>query len=254
MKQRKEKGVVFDATSVQAIMAGRKTVFRMAVRQKYDNTVLEMKTDKYGTRLIEIEQDIEGVTFGKREDGRTWRKIRGYIEPEPPYRRGDVLYVKEAWKVLAFWGGETPGCKVSYRAGGEDKNCPYITRLSAKNPGWHPALQMPKEAARIWVLVTDVRVEKLHDMTDEDALMEGAEGVPCDCLKIGRPYNGCPDCMNTGWQEPPLLDFMYGWDSKVKKNEEQKKGWEANPWVWVFTFKVIDPDKTRKGGKNNGRD
>ena len=93
---------------------------------------------------------------------------------------------------------------------------------------------MPKEAARIWLKVKDVRAERIKDMTDKDALNEGAQGVKCDHAGLGA--YGCTDCMNTGWLEPPILEFIGIWDSTIKKSDIDRYGWDANPWVWVIEF------------------
>lgn len=86
--------------------------------------------------------------------------------------------------------------------------------------------------------VTNVRVERLKDMTDKDALKEGAQGVKCDHADLGA--YGCTDCMNTGWIEPPTVEFMYIWDSTIKKSDLDSYGWDANPWVWVIEFERCD--------------
>ena len=93
---------------------------------------------------------------------------------------------------------------------------------------------MPKEAARIFLKVTDVRVERLQDITEEQALKEGFIGIPCTHENVGE--HGCTDCMNTGWLEPPQLEFMYTWDSTIKKADLNKYGWLANPYVFVIEF------------------
>lgn len=224
------KPILFNTDMVRAILDGRKTVTRRVVKLKYDNTHHEIKTDKYGTRLIEIQDDVEGETFGSREDGTTWRKIRPYIEPKAYYNKGDILYVRETWGE-----GYEEGTYI-YKADDKLANLPEFKESSKLI--YHPSIHMPKEAARVFLKVTNVRVERLKDMTDKDALKEGAQGVKCDHAGLGA--YGCTDCMNTGWLEPPTVEFMYVWDSIIKKSDLDRYGWDANPWVWVIEFERIE--------------
>ena len=91
------------------------------------------------------------------------------------------------------------------------------------NVKWHPSIHMPKEAARIWFKVTDVKVERLQDITEEQAIKEGIT-----CFKYD---------VNTGKEESAALDwFPIFWDSTVKKSDSDCYGWDANPWVWVIGF------------------
>ena len=83
--------ILFNTEMVQAILKNRKTVTRRVVKYKYSNTEMKMRTDKYGTQLIEIQRDIEGETRGKNPDGTTWHKVLPYIEKNSPYKKGDVL-------------------------------------------------------------------------------------------------------------------------------------------------------------------
>ena len=140
---------------------------------------------------------------------------------KPPYNADDILYVRETWSPVFV----VPR-RYLYKVG-----CKEAENLPIK---WHPSIHMPKEAARIWLKVKDVRVERIKDMTDKDALNEGAQGVKCDHAGLG-PY-GCTDCMNTGWLEPPILEFIGIWDSTIKKSDIDRYGWDANPWAWVIEF------------------
>lgn len=165
-----------------------------------------------------------------------------------PYQPCDILYVRETWEhfeCCCCEGDEHGNCYREPQQSVLNKSCGcYMYRATDEIYGdarWHPSIHMPKEAARIWLKVTDVRVERLKDMTDNDALKEGAEGVRCDHAGLGA--YGCTDCMNTGWLEPPLLEFMGIWDSTIKKSDLDRYGWYANPWVWVIEFERCEKPK-----------
>lgn len=240
------KPILFNTDMVRAILDGRKTVTRRCVKYKYSNTEMKMRTDKYGTRLIEIQKDIEGETHGKNPDGTTWHKLLGYIEPKPPYKKGNYLYVRETWQECCRNTIHSPLIhdKYCFKASldsslyGCIEECGQICK-------WRPSIHMPKEVARIFLRVTDVRVERLRDITDEQAIKEGFEGEPCSCVNgeyiFGR-YS-CTDCMGTGWIESPWVGFMETWNSTIKKSDLDRYGWDANPWVFVIAFERIGKDE-----------
>ena len=148
-----------------------------------------------------------------------------------PYQRGDILYVRETWcrygKLDDFDHVIDGTEKYYYLADGANPT-PYNCFLVQRNgydeykdtPVWHPSIHMPKEAARIWLKVTDVRVERLQDMTDDDAEAEG-------CFDYTSTALGFPDV----------------WDSTIKKSDLDRYGWDANPWVWVIEFERCDKPK-----------
>lgn len=156
------------------------------------------------------------------------------LDERPPYQVGDILYVRETWR--KYHG------KYYYKA----DECPdydnYLTNKLPCAPKWHPSIHMPKETARIWLKVTDVRVDRLRNITYEDAIKEGCKGIPCEHhgYTVGGGMCGCTDCMNTGWLEPPTLEFMDLWNSTIKKQDIDSYGWDANPWVWVIEFERIE--------------
>lgn len=162
----------------------------------------------------------------------------GYGEKffKSPCQPGDILYVRETWK-------KAPNGYYYY----EDWQKDDIADVTK----WCPSIHMPKEAARIWLKVTDVRVEQLQEITEKQAL---SEGVPDDLdYPISKVY--CPRCrgegligalsQNLGFMEVDCPDcdtavkrFKNLWNSTIKKFD--RYGWNANPWVWVIGFELCE--------------
>lgn len=92
---------------------------------------------------------------------------------------------------------------------------------------WRPSIHMPKEAARIFLRVKDVRIERLNDMQEDDAIAEGFpdRGVDADS---------------------PLERFSVLWDKTIKREQIREYGWYANPWVWVIEFEKISKEEAMK--------
>lgn len=198
--------ILFNTEMVQAILYGLKTCTRLLVK------FLPGENPKW---------------TGYVKDG--LMLYNGKNEPcirEAPYQPGDIMYVRETWGE-----GYEEGTYI-YKADDKLANLPAFKESSKIL--YHPSIHMPKEAARIWLKVTDVRVERLQDITYNGALREGAQGIRCDHVALGE--HGCTDCMNTGWIEPPVVEFMQIWDSTIKKSDIDRYGWDANPWVWVVEF------------------
>ena len=213
--------ILFNTDMVRAILDGRKTVTRRVVRYKYNNTEMKMRTDKYGTRLIEIQKDIEGETHGKNPDGSTWHKLLPYIEKNPPYKKGDILYVRETYCPNYFDFVAQSGNKHGYKADYDSA----ILSSDIPEPKWIPSIHMPKEAARIWLRVTDVGAERLRDMDKRDAVKEGIN-TRC-CVNLAHA----------------LTKFKKLWDSTIRRSDTGLYGWKSNPWVWVIEFERCEkPD------------
>lgn len=142
----------------------------------------------------------------------------------PPYQPGDILYVRETFIQAAahiFW----------YKA--DDK--PWMS----KDLLWKPSIHMPKEAARIWLKVTDVRVERLQEMKPVDVIKEGAYPDCWDCLNTYEE-SGSQCCYGTEEQcsqcDGVMMEWEKLWNSTIKKSDLDCYGWNANPWVWVIEF------------------
>ena len=233
------KPILFNTEMVRAILDGRKTVTRRVIKLKYDNTHIEIRNSKYGKEVIEIQNDVEGETYGTNTDGIHWRKLLGYIEKCPPYKIGDILYVRETWANCNIASPE----KYLYKAVYDLSIYPYCNWM------WHPSIHMPKEAARIFLKVTNVRVERLQDITEEGVCKEGAEPL-ISCKYEHTIYyldGGMEACFNTGCcSYCPALEETYAelfgklvWNETIKTIDKNIYGWDANPWVWVIEFERV---------------
>lgn len=199
----KVKPILFNTEMVRAILDGRKTCTRRVLKWPYEVYEVNGMVVKHKGKNTVLEY---------------------------PYLPGDILYVRETFAWCPCWdcGMDTEqgactdhiyhsekkeyGCYM-YRASCEDNEYPSADT-------WHPSMHMPKEAARIWLKITDVHVERLQDITSEQIRKEGAE--------VEEPYilNG----------EEKRYAFANLWNSTIKKSDINLYGWDANPFVWVIEF------------------
>lgn len=133
-----------------------------------------------------------------------------------PYQTGDILYVRETWGYPIALNSDK---KYVFRAD-------EVAESGFKNDShiWHPSIHMPKGAARIWLKVTDVRVERLQEITEVGIQKEGVEVDPKECA-------GKFDFISE-----LFLLFQRLWDSTIKKAALDTYGWDANPYVFVIEF------------------
>lgn len=196
------KPILFNTEMVRAILEGRKTVTRRVIKPRY-------RDDEYGWTVCinSYTHLVDDVAYTDGE-GACTRSMK------PSYQVGDILYIRETWR-------EYNG-KYFFKANEPKEYDDYKT-----SPKWKPSIHMPKEAARIFLKVTDVRVEKLQDITPKQA---GNEGVSWETDNSGQFRR---------WQ------FHKLWDSTINKKDLDEYGWNANPWVWVIEF-----ERFEKGGEN----
>lgn len=143
-----------------------------------------------------------------------WDDGHGY-KMRQPYKPGDILYVKETWDETY-----NPTTGYAYKA-----SCNEDALHLFK---WHSPLFMPRSAARIWLMVKDVRCEKLQEITPHDAWLEGC--------RIGNSFpweDHIPDLQ----QMCRDIAFLGVWNNINDKNGYH---WSANPWVWVITFERME--------------
>ena len=187
--------ILFNTEMVRAILDGRKSCTRRLVRKSIENKYQEY--DEWVSAVI-----IPGSTYLREKE---------FYEKYPPYQLGDILYVRETWCGLPVnEAGHFRGHPIYYyRADGD-------LRPEGWGGAWNPSIHMPKEAARIWLRVTNVRVERLQDI-----------GY-MDCIHEGTPYKQI--------ERDIIKGFLNLWDSTIKKSDLDRYGWYANPFVWVIEF------------------
>lgn len=153
----------------------------------------------------------------------------------PPYQPGHILYVRETWHKYIKRVGKGESCRFAefygYRAS--------VANSEDADEPWRPSIHMPKEAARIWLKVTDVKVERLQEMKPVDVIKEGAYPDCWDCLNTYEE-SGSQCCYGTEEQcsqcDGVMMEWEKLWNSTIKKSDLDCYGWNANPWVWVIEF------------------
>lgn len=197
--------ILFNTEMVRAILEGKKTETRRLLKPQptySPNDGFSWKGAAYGT---DLPPTIKGASYNFRRAA--------------PYQPGDILYVRETWQYLYELDGneqiiEGTG-RYYYAATDQIPFNTYVdsSGISHEKTPWKPSIHMPKDAARIFLKVTDIRLEHLQDIDDNGVVAEG--------LQIGDPFDEL-------------------WNSTIKKADRDRYGWEANPWVWVIKFKKLE--------------
>lgn len=205
------KPILINAEMVRAILDGRKTCTR---------------------RLVRFLPGENPQWTGYIRDG--LMLYNGKNEPcirKAPYQPGDTLYVRETWGYpIALNSDKQYVFRADEVAESGFKNDSHI---------WHPSIHMPKEAARIWLKVMNVRVERLQEMKPVDVIKEGAYPDCWDCLNTyGESGSQC--CYGTEEQcsqcDEVMMEWEKLWTSTIKKSDLDSYGWNANPYVWIIEF------------------
>lgn len=214
-----DRPILFNGAMVRAILAGKKTQTRRALR---DQAPVDLGASMHGAHLRrqpmfdKVANRVVGTSL---------------VDVRCPFGRpGDRLWVRETWGVGSRpdpFGGYDG---IEYRADeellalGDDLPChkvdtPDGVDLCDYRSGWKPSIHMPRWASRLMLEVTDVRVERLQAITTADAEAEGAIAWTKEC----------PSRVGAG----PLIAFRTLWDSTGGD-------WAANPWVWVVGFRIAE--------------
>lgn len=220
------KPILFNTEMVRAILDGRKSCTRRIVKRFIPNDA------KWGYTAFTPKGCI--LCRGTFADGYGEKLFKLPCEPS------DILYIRETWERFECWnceGDKNGKCPKEPQKSVLDKTCGcYMYRASDEISGdakWHPSIHMPKEAARIWLKVTDVRVERLQDIDIDEIRNEGLLSAAVHC----------------GDMEIALKEWEILWNSTIKKSDLDRYGWDANPYVWVIEFERCEkpPECILKG-------
>ncbi len=218
------KPILFNTEMVRAILDGSKSVTRRVVKpQPETDDDIIYKNQKCEKWFISPDNNCFPET-----------------EVKPPCYPGDILYVRETWAFDTGNPGDEDGTGYfAYKADVEKSPTGH----------WHPSTHMPEEAARIFLRVTNVKVEKLQKISIEEVRAEGVKRKPGGC-KCAWRTEGCKEkpCPNRDafedlqWRYP----FSILWDKSIRKADRPRYGWAADPWVWVIGFEQISNEEAMK--------
>lgn len=222
------KPILFNTEMVHAILEGRKTVTRRVVKPQPPATALVRNRNRNTWDWAFWEDNDEGHLM------------------KPPYHPGDILYVRETWAKMECMecSEDADDCESAVERDGLTIFCNgdmYVYRATDLLPSgykWRPSIHMPREATRLFLRVTDVRVERLQDITPEQAMAEGV----IDPSPSRRPYIRYEE---VGQIELYAKNKVFPdiWNSTIKPADHALYGWDANPWVWVIEFERCEKPK-----------
>lgn len=206
------KPILFNTEMVRAILDGRKSCTRRICKDANDCTVPDMDFYDSDKRTYAVHNYVDKEQKDKLS----------IAERTCPICPGDILYVRETWCALPVneVGHIRGHSTYYYRADGD-------LRPSGWRGKWRPSMHMPKEAARIWLKVTDVRVERLQEITIDGIRNEGISSM----------------AVHSGDMEIALKEWELLWNSTIKKSDLDRYGWDASPWVWVIEFDRCEKPK-----------
>ena len=216
-KQIKERGIIFNGEMVRAILDGRKTQTRRILSPR------QLKMIDVASSIGECYPLVCGI---QHENSQSY-----YREWCPFGKVGDRLWVREAFRVHSR---ATDVATLAYKASEQQSWTQQVARVpielctkQVSPEAWTPSIHMPRWASRITLEITDIRVERLNDISQEDAQAEGME------LTGWRPTYSDPD--SGGEVQTPYDNFAELWESIYGQ-----ESWQSNPFVWVVEFRRVE--------------
>jgi hypothetical protein len=213
----KERPIIMSAESVRAILDGRKTQTRRLIKS--------VRCRRSGQITEFGESDTNGYDFHYRNRWAQWNDVSNekMVNRCPYGIIGDRLWVREAFATVE--------CN---RA----KACAYKEKYENASVKWKSPIYMPRWASRLTLEITDIKVERLQDMRQRDAIAEGV--TPLDKIVKGsdvvHPVGAIPKDVELVGNDY-LGAYKTLWNSI---NAKRGYSWESNPWVWVISFRVVN--------------
>ena len=199
------KPILFNTDMVRAILSGQKTVTRRLPSKR-----IRDKWDEYDEWANTVGK-VDGIANVRHNE-------KSFYEQYPPYAIGDVLYVRETWRSVRFKKPAT-AIPADFTEVGYEYRADNYKFSDGHKVKWKPSIHMPKEAARIFLKVTSVRMERLQE------IMCDPPGPHNQVVLEGCTY-GC--------------DFIATWNHTIPKKDVAIYGWDANPLVWVIEFEQME--------------
>lgn len=231
--------ILMSGPMVRAVLEGRKTQTRRVLKPQPDKRCGGFQfvgTDTKTGRPMFESRDLDGNGYAGFPAG------PNFVTPYPRigFGAGDLLYVRETWAPLdALQTGNDPGTTVElhgcfFRAEDPDVG-EHIDR-------WRPSIHMPKELARIWLEVTEVRIQRLQEISDADAIAEGAQRFPD--VPLGEFTRNRKPAPRWSMESPVttdhcLLTARYAFGNFWNKLADESSRWDASPWVAAYTYKRV---------------
>ena len=221
-----ERGMIFNAEMVRALLSGRKTQTRR---------IMKVQPESNQLGLLLITDSTKHSDIGKyhwAESNATGNHVRSKLFLCPFGAVGDRIWVREGFFPAPLEMQSEPPRKtmwnIAYRDGMQmEKLAPAEYNPTIYNyERWTPSIHMPRWASRILLEITDVRVERLNAISQADAIAEGAP-----------PSHPSIDCVS---QEYGFPDFSRSWFGQTWQHIYGEESWNANPWVWVISFERIE--------------
>lgn len=220
-----DRPILFSGAMVRALLVGRKTQTRRVFDFHGLEKVVEfvpVGTDKTGRRIFEMKD-----RFGRAVTRPAGKHFVDY-HWTAPFAVGDRLYVREAHALVPSTAYRmSEGVRQTINPSDPYEAAIYRLGWERSKPRWGPGIHMPRWASRITLIVTDVRVQRLQEINEADAIAEGVESDSDGWRDYQMPATQCCGSARDS--------FRSLWGSL---NEARGYGWEANPWVVAVTFTV----------------